>query len=200
VTEAIGPAVSGAATQASSDSFLDLKDLTLMRLAHWFSIFAFLLAALPVTCVGEGSERASREEARKAIESGNVEWGKARVAIDKNAYEKMLAPTLYVQVGDRRLTRQQFIDRISSYPPGVKLTRFDARVLTVMPNGNDWVAIIFETLEFERKDSRGKTEKEHWVWVTRDGWRKVSGDQWVILYSEEISHEKGNATPSALAN
>jgi hypothetical protein len=171
-----------------------------MRLGHWLSTFAFLLAALPVTCVGEGSESASHEEARKAIESGNVEWGKARVAIDKHAFEKMLGPTLYVQVGDRRLTRQQFIDRISSYPAGVKLTRFDARVLTVMPNGNDWVAIIFETLEYERRDSRGKTERENWAWVTRDGWRKVGGDQWVILYSEEISHEKRKATPPPLAN
>jgi|SRR5580704_1306429 hypothetical protein len=165
-----------------------------MLVGHWPSMFAFLLIAISVTCVGEGSESASREEARKAIESGNVEWGKARVAIDKNAFEKMLAPTLYVQVGDRRLTRQQFVDRISSYPPGVTLTRFDARVLTVAPNGHDWVAIIFEKLEYELKGSNGKTEKEYWAWVTRDGWRKVAGDKWLMLYSEEVSHEKWKGT------
>jgi hypothetical protein len=111
-----------------------------------------------------------------------------------------LAPTLYVQVGDRRLNRQQFIDRISSFPPGVTLTRFDARALTVAPNGHDWVAIILERLEYERKDSNGKTEKEYWAWVTRDGWRKVAGDRWLLLYSEEVSHEKWKGTPPPLAN
>jgi hypothetical protein len=171
-----------------------------MRLGHCPIAFAFLLVALPVTCVGEGSERATREEARKAIESGNVEWGKARVAIDKNAFESMLAPTLYVQLGNRRLNRQQFIDAISSSPPGVKLTRFDARVLTVMPNGNDWVAIIFETLEVERTGAGGKTEKVYLTAVTRDGWRKVSGDKWLVLFSEEISHEKWDRTPPPLTN
>ena len=63
--------------------------------------------------------------------------GKARVALNKNTFEKMLAPDLYVQFKDRRLTRQQFIDLISSFPPGVTLTRFDASVLTVEPNGDD---------------------------------------------------------------
>jgi hypothetical protein len=171
-----------------------------MRVGHWPSIFAFLLVAMSVTCVGAGFENASPEEARKAIESGNVQWGRARVAIDKNAFETMLAPTLCVQVGDRRLSRQQFIDRISASPPGVTLTRFDARVLTVAPNGHDWVAIILEKVEYDRKDSSGKTEKEYWAWVTRDGWRKVAGDRWLILYSEEVSHEKWKGTPPPLAN
>ncbi len=54
----------------------------------------------------------------------------------------MLAPDLYVQFSDRRLTRQQFIDRITSYPPGITLTRFDASVLTVEPNGDDWVLLM----------------------------------------------------------
>jgi hypothetical protein len=103
-------------------------------------------------------------------------------------------------VGDRRLNRQQFIDRISSYPPGVTLTRFDAHVLTVAPNGHDWVAIILEKVEYERKDSSGKTEKEYWTWVTRDDWRKVAGDRWLILYSEEVSHEKWKGTLPPLAN
>ena len=136
----------------------------------------------------------------RPLKAATLSWGKARVAIDKNAFEKMLAPTLYVQVGDRRLNRQQFIDRISSFPPGVTLTRFDARALTVAPNGHDWVAIILERLEYERKDSNGKTEKEYWAWVTRDGWRKVAGDRWLLLYSEEVSHEKWKGTPPPLAN
>jgi hypothetical protein len=171
-----------------------------MPLRDWLSVFAILAAIEPVTPAGPGAQAVSHEEARKAIQDGNVEWGRARVAIDKNAFEKMLAPTLYVQVGGRRLSRQQFIDRISSPPPGVTLTRFDARVLTVAPNGHDWVAIILEKIEFERKDASGKTEKEYWAWVTRDGWRKVAGDSWLILSSEEVSHENWKGTPPPLAN
>jgi ketosteroid isomerase-like protein len=181
-----------------------------MVLGHWLSTIAFLLVALPVTRVAEGSESASHEEARKAIERGNVEWGKARVALDRNTFERMVAPTLQFQnrrltpqqfiVGNRRLTRDQFIDAISSYPPGVKLTRFDARVLTVMPDGKGWVAIILETLEYERKDSRGKTEKEYWTLVTRDVWRKASDGQWLILFSAEVSHERWEGVPPSLAN
>ena len=168
-----------------------------MPLTYWLSIFVILAVAESVAFAEPGSPAVSPEEARKAIQDGNVEWGRARVACDKHAFEKLLAPTLYVQLGDRRLSRQQFIDRISSSPPGISLTRFDAHVLTVAPKGGDWVAIILEELEFERKDSQGKTEKEYWVWVTRDGWRKVDGDRWLILYSEEVSHEKCKGPPLA---
>jgi hypothetical protein len=97
---------------------LDLKELAVMHLHRWISTFAFLAVTMPVTIVGQSSQTVSRAEARKVIQDGNIEWGKARIAIDKNTFEKMLAPDLYIQLSDRRLTRQQFIDRISSYPPG----------------------------------------------------------------------------------
>jgi hypothetical protein len=171
-----------------------------MRLLRWISTFGFLAVAIPATVVGEGSQTVSREEARKVIQEGNIEWGKARVALDKNTFEKMLAADLYVQLKDRRLTRQQFIDLISSFPPGVTLTRFDASVLTVEPNGHDWVAIILEKFEIERKGADGKTEKEYSAWVTRDGWRKVSNDKWLILFSEEVGQERWKGTPPPLAN
>ena len=48
------------------------------------------------------------------------------------------------------------------------------------------VAIMLERLEVERKGADGKTEKEYAAWVTRDDWRKVSNDKWLILYSEEV--------------
>jgi hypothetical protein len=38
----------------------------------------------------------SSAEARRAIEAGYVEWAKARLAMDKNTIERMLAPDLYV--------------------------------------------------------------------------------------------------------
>jgi hypothetical protein len=155
---------------------------------------------MSVALVGQGSQTESLAEARGVIQDGNIEWGKARVAIDKNTFERMLAPDLYVQYSDRRLTRQQFIDRISSYPPGVSLTRFDASVLTVEPNGDDWVAIILERIEYEKDGPGGKTEKEYAAWVTRDGWRKVSSDKWVILFSEKVGQEHWKGTPPPLKN
>jgi hypothetical protein len=52
----------------------------------------------------------------------------------------MLAPDFYFQLPDRKLTRQEFIDRMHS----LKITRFDASVLTVEPRGNDWSVLLFE--------------------------------------------------------
>jgi hypothetical protein len=87
----------------------------------------------------------------------------------------MLAPDFYVQLKDRRLTRQQFIDRISSYPPGVTLTPYDASVLTVEAKGRRSM----------RPGSPGM------------GWRKLSSDKWVILYSEEVGQERGKGASAA---
>jgi|HubBroStandDraft_2_1064218.scaffolds.fasta_scaffold01087_12 hypothetical protein len=171
-----------------------------MRLLRCISTFALLAVTTPASLVGQSSQTVSRAEARKAIQDGNIAWGKARVAIDKSAFEKMLAPDLYVQLADRRLTRQQFIDRISSYPPGITLTRLNASVLTVEPNGDNWVAIIQEKIEFDHTGSDGKTEKEYAAWITRDGWRKVSSDKWLILFSEEVGQEHWKGTPPPLAN
>ncbi|MGO9677827.1 MAG: hypothetical protein ACLPW4_11300, partial [Candidatus Sulfotelmatobacter sp.] len=41
--------------------------------------------------------------------------------------ERMLAPDFYFQLPDRKLTRQEFIDRMHF----LKITRFEASVLTV---------------------------------------------------------------------
>ena len=65
---------------------------------------------------------------------------------------------------------------------------------------DDWVAIILEKIEYERKGPDGKTEKEYAAWVTRDGWRRVSSDEWVILFSEEVGQEHWKGTPPPLAN
>ena len=104
-----------------------------------------LLAVIVTAAAGMQSASAvSSAEARKAIQAGYVEWGKARVAMDKNTIERMLAPDLYVQTPNRKLTRQEFIDGIFSSPN--TLTRFDATVLTVEPRGNDWAARLRTTV------------------------------------------------------
>jgi len=75
-------------------------------------------------------------EARKIIADGNREWARARVALDRPTSERMLAPDFYVQLQGRKLTRQEFLDGISAAQQGVRLTRFDATVLTVKPTAD----------------------------------------------------------------
>ena len=74
-----------------------------------------LLAVIVTAAAGAQSAPAvSSAEARKAIEAGYTEWAKARVALDMNTIESMLAPDFYFQLPDRKLTRQEFIDRMHS--------------------------------------------------------------------------------------
>jgi len=147
------------------------------------------LNLMAVTAMAQGSaSQVSVQEARKVIQDGNTEWGKARVAHDKATFEKMLAPDFSVNAGGQKHTREEFIQNISTVRPNVKLTRFDATVLTVVPKGDAWEAIIQEKLEFEKTNPDGKIEHGASLWITRDGWKKT-GDEWKILYSEEVAHE-----------
>jgi len=82
-----------------------------MNLLRWISMIGVLAVMMPATLTGQDSQTANLAEARKVIQEGYIEWGKALVAIDKNTFEKMSAPDLYVQFKDRRLTRQQFSDK-----------------------------------------------------------------------------------------
>jgi hypothetical protein len=132
------------------------------------TIFVLIMAA--------ASPLSSRQE-------GNRQWGKARVEYDKETYEKMLATDFYVLLQGQKLTRQQFIEAISLQRSGVKLTRFDATVLTVQRDADGWVAVIHEKLEIDTPGG-----KVYSLWITRDGWKKVN-DQWVITFSEAIGSE-----------
>jgi len=103
-----------------------------------------------------------------------------------NTIDRMLAPDFYFQLPDRKLTRQEFIDRMHS----LKITRFDASVLTVELRGNDWVALISEKGEVGTKNDRGKTSKGYIVLVARDGWRKLNDNQWTLLSSEPLGEQR----------
>ena len=92
-----------------------------------FGLFLFLTA----TMFAQNPPPATPPEVRKAIADGNIAWGKARVSLDTKTFEQYLAPDFYVQLNDRKITRQEFIDHISKLPPGVTLTRFDAFPLTI---------------------------------------------------------------------
>lgn len=137
----------------------------------------------------------SISEARKSITEGNVEWGKARVTLNKAVFESMLAPDFYVQLPDKRVTRKEFIEMISDVSPNLKLARFDASVLTVEPSGDLWIATIKEKLDIDVLAGPHKGEKAYSLWITRDKWREESG-KWMITSSEEIGHEDWlGATP-----
>ncbi len=153
-----------------------------------------LLAVIVTSTAGAQSAPAvSSAEGRKAIQAGYAEWDKARVAMDKNTIERMLAPDLYVQTPDRKLTRQEFIDALFSRP--YTLIRFDVTVLTVEPRGNDWAAVVLEKLEGEIKDKDGKTSKIYVMGVARDGWGKLNDNQWTLLWSEQLGHQRWQESP-----
>jgi hypothetical protein len=164
---------------------------TYMNLGRRILVFMFL--AIIVTAAGgaQSAPGVSPAEARKAIEAGYIEWTKARVALDMNTLEKMLAPDFYVQTPDRKLTRQAFIESMHS----LKITRFDASVLTIEPRGNDWAAVISEKGEVETKDDHGKTSKVYIMLVARDGWRKSSDNQWTLLSSEPLGQQLWQESP-----
>ena len=149
-----------------------------------------VLAALAPALVSAGPDRSapSRADGRKLLVELNREWGKARVAFDRPAFERMLAPDFYVQMPDRRIARKEFLDEISSPSPRTRLTRFDVEVLTVEPvgeSGDEWVAVIAEKLELAPADGRPKAYS---LWVTRDRWKRLGG-RWMALSSEAIGSE-----------
>ena len=156
-------------------------------------ILVCTLLAVSVTAAGgaQSAPAVSSTDARKAIETGYGEWAKARVAMDMNTIERMLAPDFYVQSPDRKRTRQEFIDSM----PSLKITRFEESVLTVEPRDNDWSVLVFLKAEVETKDKDGKTSKGYRVLVARDGWRKLNDNQWVLLSTEPLGQQRWQERP-----
>ena len=161
-------------------------------------IVASTLLAVSVTgaAAAQTAPAVSPAAARTAIQAGYAEWAKARVMLDMNTIERMLAPDFYFQTSDRKLTRQEFIDRA----PSLKITRFDETVLTVEPRDNDWSAVIFAKVEIDTKDKDGKTSKEYRVLVARDGWRKLNDNQWILRSSEPLSQQRWKDERPPIAN
>jgi hypothetical protein len=164
---------------------------TYMNLGGRILVSRLLAVIVSATAGAQSAPAVSSAEARKAIQVGYAEWAKARVALDRNTIERMLAPDFYFQTPDQKHTRQEFIDSM----PSLKTTRFDASVLTVEPRGNDWSVLIFEKVEVETKDKDGKTSKGYRVLVARDGWRKLNDNQWTLLSSEPLGQQRWQESP-----
>jgi ketosteroid isomerase-like protein len=169
-----------------------------MNLGGRILVSTVLAVIVTATAGAQSAPAVSSTEARKAIQAGYVEWDKARVAMDKNTIERLLAPDLYVQTPDRKLTRQEFIDAL--FKSSVTLKRFDATVLTVEPKGNDWAVVVLEKLEGEIKDKDGKTSKVYVVGVARDGWGILSDNQWTLLWSEQLGQQRWKDESPPIAN
>lgn len=146
-------------------------------------ISCLLLAAVPSMSAQDRLTLAA-DEARKIIANGYLDWGRARLALDRETFEKLLAPGFTIQQPGRKLARQEFIDGISAVRPNEKLTRYDITVLTVQTTSDGWVAIAQEKVEFE---TPGKS-KGYSLKIIRAGWKQID-DRWMITDMEFIGHE-----------
>jgi hypothetical protein len=153
-------------------------------------ILASTLLGLIVTAAAgaraQNAPAVTPAEARTAIQAGYDRWVKARVTLDTNTIERMLGQDFTFQLPDRKLTRQEFVDRVRSNRP----RRFAETVLTVEPRDNDWSVFIVGKVEIETKDQEGKPSREYRVLVARDGWRKLNDNQWILLSSEVLSQQR----------
>ena len=161
-------------------------------------IQAAMFLAVIVTAAA-GAQRTSAvtpAEARTAIQAGYGAWVKARVTLDTITIERLLGPDFTFQLPDRKFTRQEFVDRVRSNRP----TRFVETVLTVEPRDNDWLVYLVGKVEIETKDQAGKTSREYRVFVSRDGWRKLNDNQWILLSSELLGQQRWKDERPPIAN
>src|SRR5437899_12230484 len=79
-----------------------------MNLRGCILVSTLLAVIVTATAWAQSAPAVSSADARKAIQ--------ARVAMDKNTIERMLAPYLYGQTPDRKLTRHEFRDPIVPSP------------------------------------------------------------------------------------
>jgi glyoxylase-like metal-dependent hydrolase (beta-lactamase superfamily II) len=142
------------------------------------------------------------DEVREELTAVNKAWSVVRLSYDSTAAERMLTPDFYVAMGDRKISRQEFIAQVSRRTPGGKLVRFENPIMSLTrgPNKDEWIAVVLEKLEMERSTGDGSApDKMYSVWVTRDGYRRV-GSGWQIMYSEAIGSENWMGRKPPIAN
>jgi hypothetical protein len=160
-------------------------------LAATFCLLPFLLAASVLTANQQQAPKQGEltpATARAAIDATYKRWGRARVELDKETLDSILAPDFYVSLYGQRISREKFLSDISQKRSGSSLTRFDTDILTVRKTEKDWTVVISEKLEISILESGGETRKAYSFWVTRDGWRDEGG-KWFVTFSEAIGHE-----------
>lgn len=160
-------------------------------------LFLFLVASITFPMLASPSpEAALSPEAtedtelsvRKAVNYVYKTWGKARVALDKETLNSIASDEFYADLYGKKIPKEQFIHDVTRKRENVRLTRFDATILTVQKKPKEWTVVISEKLELEITDPSGEKLKACSFWITRDGWRKEN-DEWKVTYSEAIGHE-----------
>jgi len=161
--------------------------------------FLLLLAAAAASVAPALTPPQARSQAtavRDELMAVHDAWDAARTGFDGAAFERMLAPDFWVQIGPQKMTREQFIAVISQRQPGARLTRFESDILTLTKSGDAWEAVVEEKLEVELTGPDGKPQTGYSLWITKDRFRK-DGERWLVLSSEAVGTESwgGGATP-----
>jgi len=147
--------------------------------------------------IDDADKGPSNDSVRKEIDAMYEEWGAARVSLDREKMEKILAPEFYALLNGRKIPRDEFVQRVSEKRQGSTLTRFDAKVLTVQRTKDSFTVVITEKIEFEITGPDKKPLKVYSFWVTRDNCRKED-EKWIVTSSEAIGYENwkpGTAPP-----
>ena len=154
----------------------------------WLALAPAVLLLPLVPLALRAAPRDRLAEVRDELVQVNADWDRARLAFDRAAFERMLAPDFHVRIGEQTLTRAQFVEEVSRKRPELALTRFETSLLTLAAEGSDWVAVVSEKMEAETPVAGGAPRTSYSLWITRDRFRK-EGERWTILSSEAIGFE-----------
>lgn len=159
------------------------------------SILFTFTVGIAAPCAAQGQQPPAgpggltKAQMRDTIAAWNHAWGRARVAMDTVAFRRMLHPQyIAVMAPGEEMTAAEFIGAISAIPSGTTLKRFDVTVLTVIPRGDAWEAVIEEKLEIERPAQNGTFFTTKHLWIIKDTWRQVDG-KWAMVRGEVVATE-----------
>lgn len=152
-------------------------------------ILACMLAGVAGQAMAQDSTKLDKSQVRDIAARWNDEWAKARLAVDTAAFERLLPSDYFALMDGERMGREEFIAGISAPPAGVKLRRFDVRILTVSESADGWSVLVQEKLEIDRTSPEGVTVTTYHLWIIRDLWKQVDGR--LRLASGEVVSTEG---------
>ena len=168
---------------------------TVFALALMFGIFTSEPIAAQQQPSGGRPPAPDKAAVRNAIEEADQIWGRARLSFDRAAFERLMLPEFFVELPNRRLSRSEFMEMIATPPPpGRKLKRFDAHVLTISQDGDAWVTVEEEKLEVESTTPSGGQVTWYSLFVTRNVWKQVDG-HWAEASSIDLGDDSWNTRP-----
>ena len=148
-----------------------------------------IAVAIALAASMQAAQSLERAAVRSELEQVYKKWGEARISIDKSVIENTLQHDFYVVLPDGKHTRQEFIDQVTKLREGVRVTRFDSRIITLNKADADWTAVITEKFEADIAPKNAKPFHVYSFWVTKDGWHKDADGAWRAKFSEAIGNE-----------